>query len=64
MVVMSNSSDLPEIPCRRNREHVPHEVFPPGMSLPIGWCPGVGDFTQRVTPPADPFAGIDVDEEF
>jgi hypothetical protein len=30
----------------------------------VSYCPGVGEFTQVVIPPADPFAGIDPDEEF
>lgn len=52
----------PELSCHRTREHAPHvEYADPGAPFD---CPGVGDFTQVIDPPTDPFAGIPADEEF
>lgn len=43
--------------CHRTREHVPHiEYEDPGAPFD---CPGVGEFETVITPPADPFEGID-----
>jgi hypothetical protein len=59
---VGESSTSPELSCHRTREHAPHvEYTDPGAPFD---CPGVGDFTQVIDPPADPFAGIPDDEEF
>lgn len=51
--------DLPEKPCHRTREHVPHVDY--DNYIPQHWCPGVGNLfpPDRLTSPADPFEGLD-----
>lgn len=49
--------DLPEYGCHRTREHARHVQYV--NLVPQFRCPGVGDFAVVVTPPADPFAGLD-----
>lgn len=40
-------------------EHVPHVIYAGTSSIRIGRCPGVGTCETVVSPPADPFSGIE-----
>lgn len=62
MVVMTAHDHLPDEPCHRTREHVPHENFDLQRgqpARPISYCPGVGTSELIVAPPEDPFAYTD-----
>jgi hypothetical protein len=55
---------LPDKPCHRTREHVPHVIYE-GQTA-VGWCPGVGDLfpPEQLATPDDPFAGIDTPDDY